>query len=193
MKSLAVFCGSRFGSSPIYQEDAQKLGRELAKRDIMLIYGGASVGVMGAVADAVLTAGGQATGVIPYFLEKKEIAYKNLTDLIMVDSMHERKAKMAELSDGFVALPGGPGTLEEFFEVYSWAQLGLHQKPFGLLNSNHYYDPLISLFDHMRDQQFLQEKYHSMTLVDTDPAGLLDQFASYQDPDVKTYITEKQT
>ncbi|MGE7837632.1 TIGR00730 family Rossman fold protein [Viridibacillus arvi] len=193
MKTLAVFCGSSNGASDIYVEVAKKLGKELVKRDITLVYGGASVGVMGAVADAVLEAGGKVIGVMPSFLEKREISHKNLTELIVVDSMHDRKEKMAELADGFMALPGGPGTLEEFFEIFTWAQLGLHQKPCGLLNINHYYDPLIALFNHMSDEQFLHEKYRTMALVDVDPSGLLDQFNSYEAPTVKSYITEKQT
>ncbi|MEK5529465.1 Rossman fold protein, TIGR00730 family [Viridibacillus sp. FSL H7-0596] len=192
MKTLAVFCGSSDGASNIYVEVAKKLGKELAKRDITLVYGGASVGVMGAVADAVLEAGGKVIGVMPSFLEKREISHKNLTELIVVDSMHDRKEKMAELADGFMALPGGPGTLEEFFEIFTWAQLGLHQKPCGLLNINHYYDPLIALFNHMSDEQFLHEKYRTMALVDIEPSGLLDQFNSYEAPTVKSYITEKQ-
>lgn len=193
MKTLAVFCGSSNGASNVYVEVAKKLGKELAKRDITLVYGGASVGVMGAVADAVLEAGGKVIGVMPSFLEKREISHKNLTELIVVDSMHDRKEKMAELADGFMALPGGPGTLEEFFEIFTWAQLGLHQKPCGLLNINHYYDPLIALFNHMSDEQFLHEKYRTMALVDIEPSGLLDQFNSYEAPTVKSYITEKQT
>ncbi|MEK5481922.1 LOG family protein [Viridibacillus sp. FSL R5-0888] len=192
MKTLAVFCGSSDGASNIYVEVAKKLGKELAKRDITLVYGGASVGVMGAVADAVLEAGGKVIGVMPSFLEKREISHKNLTELIVVDSMHDRKEKMAELADGFMALPGGPGTLEEFFEIFTWAQLGLHQKPCGLLNINHYYDPLIALFNHMSDEQFLHEKYRTMALVDIEPSGLLDQFNVYEAPTVKSYITEKQ-
>lgn len=127
------------------------------------------------------------------FSRKKEIAHKNLTELIVVESMHERKAKMAELADGFIALPGGPGTMEEFFEIFTWAQLGLHQKPCGLLNINHYYDPLVALFNHMSDEQFLHEKFRSMALVDVEPNGLFDQFNTYEPPTVKTFITEKQT
>ncbi|MDW7613813.1 TIGR00730 family Rossman fold protein [Peribacillus simplex] len=193
MKSLAVFCGSSIGASAVYVEEAKKLGTELAKRNITLVYGGSSVGIMGAVADSVLEAGGNVIGVMPDFLEKKEIAHKSLTELIVVESMHERKAKMAELADGFMALPGGPGTLEEFFEIFTWAQLGLHQKPCGLLNINHYYDPLVALFNHMSDEKFLHEKFRSMALVDVEPNGLLDQFNTYEPPTVKTFITEKQT
>ncbi|MFP8641961.1 TIGR00730 family Rossman fold protein [Priestia aryabhattai] len=193
MKRIAVFCGSSNGASDLYIEGAKALGRELAKRNISLVYGGASVGVMGAVADAVLEAGGHVIGVMPTFLEEREISHKNLSELIVVESMHERKAKMAELVDGFITLPGGPGTLEEFFEIFTWAQLGLHQKPCGLLNINDYYTPLIALFNHMTKEQFLQEKYRSMALVDTEPQGLLDQFSTYQPPSVKTYITKAQS
>jgi uncharacterized protein (TIGR00730 family) len=193
MKRIAVFCGSSNGASELYIQGAKALGKELAKRNISLVYGGASVGVMGAVADAVLEAGGHVIGVMPTFLEEREISHKNLSELIVVESMHERKAKMAELVDGFITLPGGPGTLEEFFEIFTWAQLGLHQKPCGLLNINDYYTPLISLFNHMTEEQFLQEKYRSMALVDTEPQGLLDQFNTYEPPSVKTYITKAQS
>lgn len=193
MKKIAVFCGSSNGASIAYKEGAILLGKELARRGITLVYGGASVGIMGTVADAVLESGGQVIGVIPKMLEDREISHPNLTELIIVDSMHERKTKMAELADGFIALPGGPGTLEEFFEVFTWAQLGLHQKPCGILNINHYYDLLISLFDHMNEQQFLQDKYRSMALVDSDPADLIEKFHTYIPPTVKTYINENQT
>jgi len=193
MKRIAVFCGSSNGASELYIQGAKALGKELAKRNISLVYGGASVGVMGAVADAVLEAGGHVIGVMPTFLEEREISHKNLSELIVVESMHERKAKMAELVDGFITLPGGPGTLEEFFEIFTWAQLGLHQKPCGLLNINDYYTPLISLFNHMTEEQFLQEKYRSMALVDTEPQGLLDQFNTYEPPSVKTYTTKAQS
>ncbi|MGG0658317.1 TIGR00730 family Rossman fold protein [Rummeliibacillus pycnus] len=191
MKKLAVFCGSSNGASYVYIEGAKKLGKELAKRNIALVYGGASVGVMGAVANSVLEEGGYVIGVMPSFLEKREISHKNLSELIVVDSMHERKAKMADLADGFIALPGGPGTLEEFFEVFTWAQLGLHRKPCGLLNINHYYDPLITLFNHMADEKFLHEQYRSMALVNEEPKELLDQLSTYEPPSVKTYIKEK--
>ena len=192
MKSIAVFCGSSNGASKVYIENAIKLGRELVKRDITLIYGGASVGVMGAVADAVLNEGGRVVGIMPAFLEQREISHKRLSKLIIVDSMHERKAKMAEFADGFVALPGGPGTLEEFFETFTWAQLGLHQKPCGLLNINEYFDPLIELFNHMTKEQFLQKKYRSMALVDKEPSQLLDKFISYEPRTIKTYINKNQ-
>lgn len=187
MKRLAVYCGSSYGASDKYKEGAIQLGKVLEKRGITLVYGGASVGIMGEIANTVLKEGGEVIGVIPRLLEDREISHRNLTELIIVDSMHERKAKMAELADGFIALPGGPGTLEEFFEVFTWAQLGLHQKPCGLFNINHYYDPLVTLFNHMADQQFLQEKYRSMAVVESDPDRLIEQFYSYEPPTVKTW------
>ena len=192
LKSIAVFCGSSNGSTEVYIESAKKFGRELAKRNITLVYGGASVGVMGAVADAVLAEGGKVIGIMPGFLEEREISHTGLSELIVVHSMHERKAKMAELADGFVALPGGPGTLEEFFEIFTWAQLGLHQKPCGLLNINHYYDPLVELFHHMTKEKFLQEMYRSMAIVADEPKQLLEKFATYEPPAVKTYMNEEQ-
>lgn len=192
MKSLAVFCRSRNGASDVYIEGAKKLGEELAKRKITLIYGGSSVGIMGAVADSVLEAGGQAIGIMPSFLDVKERSHKTLSDLIIVESMHERKEKMSDLADGFMALPGGPGTLEEFFEIFTWAQIGLHRKPLGLLNINHYYDPLIALFHHMADEQFMDEEHRSMALVDVEPGSLLNQFIHFELSAIKTNITENQ-
>ena len=193
MKSIAVFCGSSEGASPVYKECAIQLGKELAARNLTLIYGGATVGLMGAVADSVMQAGGQVIGVLPHFLKQREIEHTRLTELIMVDSMHERKLKMSELADGFIALPGGPGTMEEYFEIFTWAQLGLHQKPCGLLNVNHYYDPLISLFDNMVREKFMQEKHHSIMLNDVTPEGILRQLADYTPPPVKQYLTEDRT
>ncbi|GAK41768.1 hypothetical protein TCA2_4260 [Paenibacillus sp. TCA20] len=193
MKSIAVFCGSNEGSSSIYKESAAQLGKVLAEQQITLIYGGSNVGLMGAVADAVLEHGGRVIGVLPHFLQAREIAHKGLTELIMVDSMHERKAKMAELADGFIALPGGPGTMEEYFEIFTWGQLGLHQKPCGLLNINGYFNSLVSMFDVMEREQFMQPKYRSMVLTDHTPEGLLQQFADYTAPSVKTYLTEERT
>ncbi|RCX20326.1 hypothetical protein DFP94_10346 [Fontibacillus phaseoli] len=192
MEKIAVFCGSSAGASDVYRQGAVALGKELAARGLTLVYGGSSVGLMGSVADSVLEHGGQAIGVLPVFLENREIAHKNLSQLFVVDSMHERKAKMAELADGFVVMPGGTGTMDEFFEIFTWAQLGLHSKPCGLLNINHYYDPLIAMFNHMADEQFLQEKYRSMALADTTAKGLLDQFLTYEAPTVKTFMTTEQ-
>ncbi|MCA1294347.1 TIGR00730 family Rossman fold protein [Paenibacillus sp. alder61] len=193
MKKIAVFCGSSFGAKDVYKEGAIALGKELAARGLSLVYGGSSVGLMGAVADAVLEEGGQVIGVLPVFLQDREIAHRNLSELIIVDTMHERKAKMAEIADGFIVLPGGAGTMDEFFEIFTWGQLGLHRKPCGLLNLGGYYDLLIELFNHMTDEQFIQEKFRSMVLSDGTPEGLLDQFRTYEPPTVKTFLkSEKQ-
>jgi len=193
MKSVAVFCGSSTGALPAYQEGAIALGKELARQNITLVYGGASVGIMGTVADTVLEAGGKVIGVIPKMLEEREISHKNLSELIVVNSMHERKTKMSDLADGFIALPGGPGTMEEFFEVFTWGQLGLHSKPCGILNIGGYYDLLLSFFTHMNEQKFMQDKYLSMVISDSSPGALLDKFRAYNPPAVKTYIKENQT
>lgn len=187
MERLAVFCGSSIGASEAYKEGAFQLGKELVKRNITLVYGGSNIGIMGVVADTVLEGGGKVIGVLPRFLEEREISHPHLTELHRVETMHERKAKMAELVDGFIVLPGGAGTLEEFFEVFTWAQIGLHQKPIGLLNINGYYDPLVHLFDHMVQEQFMQEKYKSVAIVDSNPTSLIDKFHTYEPPAVKTY------
>lgn len=187
MQRLAVFCGSRDGASTIYRKGAVALGKELAERKITLVYGGSSLGLMGEIANTVLDNGGEAIGVIPKDLEGKEKAHPNLTDLIHVGTMHERKAKMAELADGFIAMPGGTGTLDEFIEIFTWQQIGLHRKPCGLLNINRYYDPLIALFHHMASEQFLDEKYRDMALIEEDPKALIDAFYSYDSPGKKEY------
>jgi uncharacterized protein (TIGR00730 family) len=193
MKSIAVFCGSNDGASPVYKENAILLGKELAARNITLVYGGATVGLMGAIADSVMQAGGRVIGVLPHFLKKREIEHNQLTELIMVDSMHERKLKMSELADGFIAMPGGPGTMEEYFEIFTWAQLGLHHKPCGLLNVDHYYDPLIALFNQMTTEKFMQEQHRSIMLNDSTPQGILQQLAGYSPPPVKKYLTDERT
>ncbi|KKI92220.1 hypothetical protein WQ54_10370 [Bacillus sp. SA1-12] len=193
MKRVSVFCGSSSGASQMYTDDAKRLGTQLAKEGITLVYGGSKVGLMGTVANAALQAGGEVIGVIPRMLMEREIAHTGLTDLIIVNTMHERKAKMEELSDGFIAMPGGPGTMEEFFEVYTWAQLGEHQKPIGMLNSQHYYDKLLSFFDHMIEQQFLRSEYHSMIIVETDPHQLIEKFRHYEPPKLTKWINREQT
>lgn len=187
IKRIAVYCGSAAGASEIYRLEAVKFARILVEQGITLVYGGASVGIMGTVADTVLREGGKAIGVIPALLEGREIAHKNLTELHRVSTMHERKSKMIELADGFVALPGGFGTLEEFAEVFTWSQIGLHQKPVGLMNINNYYDPLLSLISKMTDEQFMQEKYRHMAIVETDSNALIRRFRDYEAPAVKTY------
>jgi len=188
MPAICVYCGSSPGKSPEYLAAARELGQELVKRGLGLVYGGASVGVMGAVADAVLQAGGKAVGVIPKSLALKEIAHQQLDELFVVDSMHERKAMMAELSDGFIALPGGWGTLEEIFEALTWAQLGLHHKPCGLLNVAGYYDHLDAFLEHAVQQRFVREEYRPMLMIESKASALLDRFASYQPPLVRKWI-----
>ncbi|HVP27660.1 MAG TPA: TIGR00730 family Rossman fold protein [Myxococcota bacterium] len=179
MKRICVFCGSSPGRDPRYAAAARELGHALALRGLGLVYGGASVGLMGIVADAALAAGGEAIGVLPAALARKEIAHPGLSELRLVDSMHERKAQMVELSDGFVALPGGVGTLEEFFEVLTWAQLGLHAKPCGLLDVAGYWRDLERFLDHAVRERFVKEKHRRLVLVDDDPRRLLDAFAGY--------------
>ncbi|MDX7989902.1 TIGR00730 family Rossman fold protein [Xenorhabdus littoralis] len=187
IKSIAVYCGSSLGITEIYKESAISFAKELVKRDITLVYGGASVGIMGTVADTVLKEGGIVIGVIPTLLEEREISHKNLSELHVVETMHQRKSKMIELAEGFVALPGGFGTLEEFSEVFTWSMIGLNNKPCGILNINQFYDPLISMIDKMADEQFLQEKYRHMAIIEQDPALLLDRFSDYKVPSVKRY------
>jgi uncharacterized protein (TIGR00730 family) len=192
MKSITVFCGSSIGSEHIYAEQAELLGKSLAERKIRLIYGGAKVGLMGIVADAVLRTGGEVTGVLPRFLKSKEIAHEGLTQLILVESMHERKLKMHELSDGVIALPGGFGTLEELFEMLTWAQLGLHPYPVGLLNVNDYYAHLILLMQHMADKGFLKAVNQKMLLSSEDIPELLTKMSNYVAPVVGKWIAEDQ-
>lgn len=173
---VCVFCGSSMGFSPGYAEAATALGKLLAQRGIGLVYGGASVGTMGAVADGALAAGGEVIGVIPESLSRVEIAHAGLSELHVVADMHQRKAKMAALSDAFLALPGGAGTLEELFEVWTWAQLGLHAKPIGLVDVAGYYAPLMSFAEHMVAEGFLGAGYRDLLTIDADPAVLLDRF-----------------
>jgi uncharacterized protein (TIGR00730 family) len=188
MKYVCVFCGSSMGARPSYQLAAQAMGEALVKRGLGLVYGGGKVGLMGVVADATLAAGGEAIGVIPEFLAAKEIFHPELTKLHVVTSMHERKAMMAELSDAFIALPGGYGTVEEFCEVLTWGQLGLHQKPYGLLNVERYYDPLITLFDQAVTEAFLKPVHRSLVLQAAEPEPLLDLLAEYQPQNVDKWI-----
>jgi len=191
MNSIAEFCGSSIGASDAYREGTIQLGKELAKRQITLIYGGASVGIMATVADTVLQEGGKVIGVIPTLLEEREIAHQQLTELIVVNTMHERKSKMMELADGFIALPGGPGTLEEFFEVFTWNQIGLIQKPCAIFNIEQYFDLLISFFDHMQQEQFLKAQFREALIVDADAVALLDKCQSFVPPAIKTYELSK--
>jgi len=188
LRNVCVYCGSSAGRDPAYVAAAGALGRALVSRGIGLVYGGASVGVMGAVADAVLGLGGRAVGVIPEALVRKEIAHGGLTELVVTSSMHERKTRMAELSDAFVALPGGIGTLEEIFEAWTWGQLGLHAKPFGFLNVSGYWDGLVSFLDHAVRERFVREPHRAMLVVAEDPEELLDRFAAWRAPEVPKWI-----
>lgn len=192
MKSITVFCGSSFGSDEIYKEQATLLGQTLAKQNIQLIYGGANVGLMGAVADGVLLEGGKAIGVLPHFLQSKEIAHQNLTELILVETMHERKTKMNDLCDGVIVLPGGYGTLEEFFEMITWAQLGLHKKPIAILNIDGFYDDLIKLVQTMVDKGFLKQINQEMLLVSDSIDALLEKMKNYQAPTVGKWISKEE-
>jgi len=192
MKSITVFCGSSFGSDEIYKEQAILLGQTLAKQNIQLIYGGANVGLMGAVADGVLLEGGKVIGVLPHFLQSKEIAHQDLTELILVETMHERKTKMNDLCDGVIVLPGGYGTLEEFFEMITWAQLGLHKKPIAILNINGFYDDLIKLVQNMVDKGFLKQINQEMLLVSDSVDELLDKMKNYCAPSVGKWISKEE-
>ncbi|KMQ58447.1 LOG family protein YvdD [Chryseobacterium angstadtii] len=190
MKNITVFCGSSFGADDIYREQAFLLGQTLAKQHIQLIYGGADTGLMGAVADGALHEGGKVTGVLPHFLQSKEIAHKNLTELILVETMHERKTKMNDLCEGVIVLPGGFGTLEEFFEMITWAQLGLHKKPIGILNIDGFYDDLIKLVQTMVDKGFLKQVNRDMLLISRSIDELLEKMRNYDAPTVGKWISK---
>lgn len=183
MKSLCVFCGSSSGRDEVYRSVAGRLGRLLAERGVTLVYGGGAIGLMGACADACLAAGGKVVGIIPEHLMRLEVGKIDLTELRVVGSMHERKALMAECSDGFVVLPGGIGTMEEFFEIWTWGQLGIHRKPFGVLNVNGYYDGLFGFIANMVEQGFLKGRQAAMPRLSDDPEVLLDALAAYVPPD----------
>ncbi len=188
LQRLCVFCGSSRGNNPVHVAAAQNLGRELAQRGIALVYGGGNIGLMGALADAALAAGGHAIGVIPEALLAKEVGHCGLPDLRIVKTMHERKALMAELSDGFIALPGGFGTFEEFFEVLTWSQLGLHSKPCGVLNVSGFFDPLLELLNLSVAEGFVRPAHRELVLVYTDIARLLDRMSAFQAQSVPKWI-----
>lgn len=190
MKRITVFCASSPGLDPRYREGAYELGQVLASRDIGLVYGGAKIGLMGAVADGALSKGGEVIGVLPTFLRSKEIAHNGLTELILVESMHERKSIMNDLCDGVIALPGGFGTMEELFEILTWAQLGLHQKPIALLNLHGFYDPLIELIRTMVDKALLKEINQKMLLISPHIEPLLDLMKDYKAPIVGKWLDE---
>jgi len=188
---ICVFCGSSAGNNPVYREAAIELGTALAKAGIGLVYGGAQVGLMGAVADAAMAAGGEVIGVIPRQLVERELAHDGLTELKEVGSMHERKAVMADLSDGFIALPGGVGTFEELFEVWTWGQLGHHQKPCALLNVGGYYDKLVTFLNHATTEGFMKQPYREMLIVASDVESVLAKVEAYEAPKVAKWMGKK--
>jgi uncharacterized protein (TIGR00730 family) len=189
LQNICVYCGSNTGRRPDYAKAAQDLARELVQRNLGLVYGGSSVGIMGVLADAVINAGGRVIGVLPEALMRKELAHKNLSELHVVGSMHERKTMMVEKADAFIALPGGVGTFEEIFETWTWAQLGFHRKPCGLLNVAGYYNHLSRFLDHAVEEAFMQPAHRAMLAVESDPGVLIDRFASYEPPTVSKWIT----
>jgi uncharacterized protein (TIGR00730 family) len=191
-RRLSVFCGSNTGKRPVYRAAAEQLGTLLVERGIELVYGGGNIGLMGVLADTVLAAGGRAIGVIPESLMSKEVGHTGLTELRIVNSMHERKALMSDLSDGFIALPGGFGTFEEFCEVVTWSQLGLQSKPCGLLNVENYYAPLLELFDHAVREGFLREENRRLVLDDKDPALLLEKIAAFRPEPIAKWIGQEE-
>lgn len=192
MNSITVFCGSGVGTEAEFEQQASLLGKTLAKEKITLIYGGAKIGLMGAVAKGTLESNGEVIGIIPNFLKKKEVAHDELTELIVVDSMHERKMKMHDLCDGFITLPGGIGTLEEFFEILTWAQLGRHKKPIGILNTNGYYNELLSFMKSMIDKAFLRSINFDLFIVSETIDELLDKMKKYEAPPLPRWMNEEQ-
>jgi len=188
VRTVCVYAGSQAGSRPAYAEHAARFARRLAAEGVGVVYGGGKAGLMGVVADAALAEGGRVTGIIPEQLQARELAHQGLTDLRVVRSMHERKALMAELSDAFVAVPGGIGTLEELVEVFTWAQLGMHAKPVALLDVDGYYAGLVAFFDHAVDEGFLRPATRSMLLVEGDPEALLDRLRAHEPPEVERWI-----
>ena len=193
IKNICVYCGSRSGRLPAYTEAATALAQVLVKHNIGLVYGGASIGLMGAVADEVLALGGDVIGVIPKALAHKEVAHPHLTQMHVTASMHERKTLMAELADGFIALPGGIGTFEELFEIWTWAQLGFHHKPCGLLNVADYYEHLIQFLDHVQAEQFVKKPTRDLLIIEDDPEALLTRFLNYQAPPITTWLSKEET
>ncbi len=190
MKSITIFCGSSSGTNELYQRTATEAGRVLAERSVTVVYGGAKVGLMGAVADGALSRGGRVIGVLPGFLKTHELAHTGLTELITSETMHERKVKMHELSDGAIALPGGFGTMDELFEMLTWGQLGLHAKPVALLNVGGFYDPLIEQISRMAASGFMKEESRSMLLVGGSMEEVLARMEAYVPPDTPKWITQ---
>ncbi len=188
MNRLAVYCGSSPGADPVYAAAARTLGTEMATRGIGLVFGGGRIGLMGVIADAVLDAGGEVIGVIPSALEDKELAHRGCTELHVVSTMHERKALMADFAKGFIAMPGGFGTLDEIFEMLTWGQLGYHTRPCGFLNISNYYDSLFRFLDHCVDARFVTRVHREMVIADSDPACLLDAMQAFEPPDQAKWL-----
>lgn len=193
MKRITVFCGSSAGKNGKYTEEAFLLGKILAQKNIGVVYGGAKIGLMGAVADGALSEKGEVIGVIPDFLQTKEVAHTELSKMIVVESMHERKLKMHDLADGFIALPGGFGTMEELFEILTWGQLGLHKKPVGLLNMENFYQPLLNMLSQMTEQDFLKDINRKMLLSDNSIENLLTKMEQYQASETPKWLLESET
>ncbi len=193
LKRICVFCGSNTGVNSLYRHAAEELGRVLARHGHGLVYGGGSVGLMGVIADAVLAGGGEVIGVIPEALATKELAHPNITVMHVVPSMHARKAHMVELSDAFIAMPGGFGTFEELFEVITWAQLGIHRKPIGLLNVAGYFDTLMELIEHAIAEEFIKPEYRQLIVTTDQPTTLLDALVHHRMPAVRKWITPEET
>lgn len=191
MKTICVYCGSSPGANPVFMADARALGRVIAETGRALVYGGAKVGLMGALADSALAAGGRVIGVVPRALVNKSVAHDSLTERHVVSTMHERKALMAELADAFIAMPGGLGTLEEFFEMWTWAQLGIHQKPLGLLGSQDFFGPLIQFLDSLVVQRFVRPEHRQMAFLEEDPMLLLQRLEEYRAVDIPKWIDRK--
>lgn len=193
LRAICVYCGANAGERPDYADAARRTAAVLAARDIELVYGGGSIGLMGVLADAALAAGGRVVGVIPEHLNEREIAHAGLSELHVVRSMHERKALMMQRADAFIALPGGLGTLEELFEILTWAQLGLHRKPVGLLDVRGYFDPLLAQLDRMVEERFLRAEHRALLTVAAEPEVLLERFASYRAPGGRKWLDLDQT
>ena len=188
---LTVFCGSSFGTDSIFEKEAYQLGKQLAEEQIELVYGGANVGLMGTVANGVMENNGKAIGVLPHFLQGKKIAHNSLTELILVETMHERKTMMNDLCDGVITLPGGYGSMEELFEMLTWAQLGLHKKPIAILNINGFYDDLLKMISNMVDKGFLKAINQDMLIIDTDITQLIEKIKNYTAPNVDKWIAKE--
>jgi uncharacterized protein (TIGR00730 family) len=193
LEKICVFCGSNEGNDTMIIDVSKKLGKKFAKNNITLVYGAAKIGVMGIVAKATLKKKGKVIGVIPEFLKNKEVVHLGLNELITTQNMHERKLKLHDLSDGFIALPGGIGTLEELFEIFTWLQLGLHSKPIGLLNINHFYDDLIGLLENMVRKGFLSMENYELLLVDEDIDQLIQKMKDFKDPQKPKWLSSDRT